>query len=420
MGNKSLTRSAIFLLACLCVLMPAPVRAAVEPVFSPTGPDAIAYGSEAGYPVGPRLATPIPQTYLIGTLSQFDRKYDHRVIARPATTSALRRGAEEPRIEYRYQGTMRDIPDYLERHPATGLLIAVGDTILMERYRYARTDRHRFVSQSMAKTITAMLIGVAVDEGAIRSIDQTAAEYVPGLAGTAYGGTSIRDLLHMASGVAYVETYDGNDDSARMGRAMFDRNGPGTVRAVAQFNNREVPAGTRFHYAGSETVTLGLVLAAATKTTLARYAETRLWQPLGAEADATWMIDPSGHEPAQCCFSAVLRDWARLGLMLAHDGAWNGRQIIPKAWILDATSVQAPWLAPRVATPFYGYGYQVWLLPGPRRQFALLGIYGQAIFVDPAAKLVLVHTAARVKPSRDPMAAEVVALWQGLVARYSR
>jgi CubicO group peptidase (beta-lactamase class C family) len=220
----------------------------------------------------------------------------------------------------------------------------------------------------------------------------------------------------MASGMAFREVYDGNDDSAALGRALFAANSPGPARVVAQFNTRQAPAGTRFHYAGIETEILGLVVANAVHMTLAEYAQTRIWQPMGAESDATWNIDATGHEAAYCCFNATLRDWARLALLLAHDGAGNGRQIVARDWLVASTTPAAPYLKPRAATASYGYGNQVWLLPGSRRQFALLGIHGQAIFVDPAASLVLVHTAARVKAAGDPGSLELLALWQALVA----
>jgi CubicO group peptidase (beta-lactamase class C family) len=140
---------------------------------------------------------------------------------------------------------------------------------------------------------------------------------------------------------------------------------------------------------------------------------------MGAEADATWTIDTSHQEPGFCCISAVLRDWARIGLLLVHNGTWNGRQIVPQQWVLDMATPQADFLQPRTMTKFYGYGYQTWIFLGPRRQFALLGVHGQAVFVDPAANLVLVHTAVRVKASGDPAAAELVALWQALVAKFA-
>ena len=143
---------------------------------------------------------------------------------------------------------------------------------------------------------------------------------------------------------------------------------------------------------------------------------------MGAEAGTSWVVDATGHEAGFFGFGATLRDWARLGLVLAHDGAWNGRQIIPRQWLIEATTV-APgeeFRAPRRATPYFGYGYQTWIFPGARRQFALLGIHGQSIFVDPAARLVLAHTAVRVKAGRDPAAADLVTLWHTLVGRLAQ
>ena len=387
-------------------------------VFSDTGPDAAAYGDGQHYPVGPRRAL-VPQTEMVGTYSHFDQIYPSHLVAKAASPSPLRRATQELALHYRYQGQDHGIDDYLDRNPATGLLIARDDTILFEHYRYARTGKDRFLSQSMAKTVTAMLIGIAVQEGAIHSIDQPAADYVPELTGTEYGKTPIRALLHMASGVAFHETYDGTDDIAQLGRLLFRYDSPGTARAVATFNHRDVPPDTRFHYASIETEVLGLVLTRAVHTTPASYLQSRIWQQIGTEADATWVTDANGQEATYCCFSATLRDWARFGMLLAHDGAWHDRQIIPRQWVLDATTAAAPWLEPQTAPVRYGYGFQVWLLPGPRRQFALLGVHGQAIMIDPAAGLVLVHTAVRLKPSQDPSARELRVLWNALVARYA-
>jgi CubicO group peptidase (beta-lactamase class C family) len=163
---------------------------------------------------------------------------------------------------------------------------------------------------------------------------------------------------------------------------------------------------------------LGLVLRAATGRRPAEYLQERMWQPIGAEADATWLIDRSGQEATFCCLNAVLRDYARLGLLLAHGGNWRGRQLIPAAWIMDATTVRAdqPHLQPRTATPFFGYGYQTWILPGERRMFAFLGVRGQAIYVDPQSRLVMVHTAVR-KQSVDPGMRETTALWYAVVSQ---
>ena len=406
------------LLASL-LLTPALARAEALPVFSEGGPDAEAYGHAEHYPVG-LPAQMREQRFLVGGLSHFDRIRASNPVARAAVASPLARADAEITLTYRHQGVSHTLADYLERQPATGLLILKGDTILFEHYRYARTDRDRFTSQSMAKTITAMLVGIAVAQGAIKSIDDPAADYVPELAGSEFGRTPIRALLHMASGIAFSETYDGTDDSARFNRELWRRDGPGDAAAIMEFNSRIAPPDSVWHYAGINTQLLGLVLARAVKQPLTTYLERHIWQRIGSEADATWVVDATGKEAAFCCFNAVLRDWGRLGLLLANDGAWHGEQLIPRQWVIDATTA-APagnFLAPGTATDFFGYGYQVWILPGPRREFALLGIHGQAILVDPAAKLVLVHTAVRPKPTHNPGQRELVSLWKGLVEQF--
>jgi CubicO group peptidase (beta-lactamase class C family) len=259
-------------------------------------------------------------------------------------------------------------------HPVTGLLIARNDAILFEHYRYARTDKDRFLSQSMAKTLTGLLVGIAVSEGAIHSIDDTAATYVPELAGTEYGATPLRALLLMSSGVAFREqNYQPDEDIFNLHQALLGKEAVGAIAALRQFNTRDAPPNTRIAYASSETEVLGLVVSRAVRMPLADYLATRIWQKLGAESDAAWAIDSTGQEVAYCCFIATLRDWARLGLMLANDGTWNGQQIVPRQWLLDATTVPPDSYLRNTVAQSWGYGYQVVILPGERRMFLLLG-----------------------------------------------
>ena len=390
-------------------------EAVAGPVFSDTGPDAAAYGAAAGYPLGTRT-TASQLGNLVGTYSHFDELFPARPIRRAGTPWQFKR-ASEPSITYRFGPERLSISDYLKRNPVTGLLIAKDDTILYEHYQYARTDRDRFLSQSMAKTITAMLIGIAVSEGKIKSVDDIAATYVPGLAGTEYGKTSVRDLLHMASGVSFSEVYDGHDDVAQLARDLFGQPGKDPAASVAEFNARAAPPASKWHYASVETEILGLVLRSATGEPVANYLHDRIWDAIGAEADASWSVDGTGQETTFCCFNATLRDYARLGRLLANDGAWEGRQLIPRQWLLDATTVKLTdgYLAPGIATPYFGYGYQLWLFPGEQRRFALLGIRGQMILVDPASKLVMVHTAVRRNPADPASLAEPLALWFGVL-----
>ena len=272
----------------------------------------------------------------------------------------------------------------------------------------------------MAKTVTAMLVGIAIDEGRIRSVDDLAAAYVPELAGTEYGRTSLRHLLQMSSGVRFNEDYRRDFVSRDVLQLILDtyaRLGPGGVGAVTSFNDRERSAGTKFSYSSVETLVLGFVLARAIGRPVAEYLQQKIWQPIGAEADATWLIDNSGQEATYCCLNAVLRDYARLGLLLAHDGNWRGRQIIPAEWILEATTVHLdqPHVWPGTATPNEGYGYQTWILPGERRAFMLWGAHGQRIYVDPRSKLVMVNTAVQKLGVGNRQLLEMGAFWAALV-----
>ena len=380
------------------------------PRFAAEGPDAEEYGAQAGYPT----AVIIRPRFFVGAFSHYDLFFESRRVARASVPWKLTRAPAEPAVRYEHDSKTLTLDDYLARNPTTGLLIARGDTILVERYQYARTDRQRLTSFSIAKTVTAMLLGIAIAEGRIRSVDDTAATYVPALAGTEYGGTSLRDLLQMSSGVRFIERYTGRDDVMRFWLDTVVQDGPGGVEAVKPYNERLRRPGTRFSYASVETQVLGLVLRSAVRQPLSDYLQEKIWGPMGAEADATWLIDRAGQEAAYCCLNAVLRDYARLGLLLAHDGRRGDRQLIPREWLLTATTVRPDdWhLKPYAATSFYGYGYQTWVLPGDRRMFAALGAHGQAIFVDPASRLVMVHTGVTKEPA-DPLG-EARALWRGV------
>jgi CubicO group peptidase (beta-lactamase class C family) len=229
----------------------------------------------------------------------------------------------------------------------------------------------------------------------------------------------------MASGAKFEEKYDNNDDLARYSFAASQR---GIVSAAGVIRDRLHPQGEKFNYASAETDMLAAVLRAVTGQTLSDYLSARLWQPMGAESSALWRADRNGLERAAGNLNATARDWARLGWLLANDGQRPDQpglgHIVPKEFLLDATDAQRQPEAfrPSKATPYFGYGYQTWIFPGSQRRFALLGVYGQAIFIDPASKLVMVHLAANATASTGgtSMARERDALWRGLVAKYGR
>ena len=390
------------------------------PRFRPDGRDADAYGRRDRYPACSKNDYVTKQRCRVGAFSHFDTLFPTRTIAAPKAPSRLARAPTEPNIRYTYLGQSSTLDGYLDRQPITGFLIAKGDTILLERYQYARTDKHRLASFSMAKTITGLLVGIAVNDSAIRSIDDLAETYVHELHGTEYGRTPIKALLQMSSGVAYKEDTSNlsnlsnpNADLATLYRSTLGREPGGIIAGVRHFNTRVAAPGQRWNYSSAETAVLGLVVAAATRRNMSDYAREKLWVPLGAEADAKWALDATGREVPYGYFNATLRDWGRLGLMLAHDGKWNDKTIVPREWLLAATTIAPNDSHLRFSKNSYwaGYGYQMWLIPGNHRMFALQGIRGQFVMVDPETKLVLVQTAAR---EADDQAAdkELLAIFQ--------
>ena len=386
-------------------------------------PDEDLLGKADGYPVG---------TYMdyfkgaertrVGMFSHMDKVLPASTLARAGTPSPLPRAATVPALRYDFLGQPRSVDEFLAQQRITGLLIVKDGEVLVERYQYDRTAADRFLSNSMSKSITSLAVGLALQDGKIASLDDRASRYVGELAGHGYGDATIRQLLRMSSGVKFEENYSGQDDLARFGMIWWT--GGGLVKALQAFDEHDAKPGERFHYASTETAVLGLVVTRATGTSLSRYVEQRLWQPMGAEADAKWNVDLQREEMAAGNFNAVLRDYGRLGVLLANDGQRDGKQILPRDYLLEATDWrrQPASLAPGRATPLFGYGYQFWILPGERRSFALIGIYGQAIYVDPELRLVMVQTAVAATPSvrKESLGAESYSLWLGLQAQFRK
>ncbi len=389
-------------------------------------PDEAPLGRDAGYPVAPRLSQIHDPRFIVGSFSALDTLSPHCMLAPAEHPLALPVTASPPTLQYRLDGRTLTLDDYLQRQRATGVLVLKDGEIVAERYSYARRPDMRMLSNSMAKTLVALAIGQALDDRAIHSLEDTAASYVPELKGTLYGETTLANLLRMASGARYVEDYTDGDDRAAFNAVVRRR---GVVAAARSVTERADPQGARFNYAGAQTEVLGLVLRAATKQSLCEFVDQRLWQPLGAESAASYLLHPADHvEEAAGGFNATLRDYARLGWMLANDGRVGERQVVPRDWLLAMTDAtrQPPQFRPGTmdshGSHYLGYGYQVWLLPGAHRRFVLLGIYGQAIYVDPELKLVMVHLAVGADASGDASGAhlgrERDALWRGVVARY--
>ena len=397
-------------------------------------PDEELLGKSQNYPVG-NASTWYNNPNRVGAWSALHTVpgIRTRIVGRAPEASPLPKAAQPPAITYRYRNLGYTLADYLERQRTTGLLVLKNGEIVAEHYRHGRQDDARFLSFSMAKSVTALLVGAALTRGAIASLDDTAETYVKALAGSQYGATTVRQLLRMSSGLTFSERYDGNDDIARLSRASAGAPGAGTpVQVLSSMTDRHSPAGQKFVYASAETDVLGRILAAATGKNMTELTRDWLWQPLGAEHDAYWRIGQDGQEQAYGAFNASLRDWARLGLMLANDGRVDARvdrrvdgklgsnQVVSREFLLDATDAarQPEAFKPRKATPYFGYGYQFWLMPMKERSFAMQGIHGQTVYVQPSSGIVMVLTSvwesASGRQDIQPYE-ERDALWRGVL-----
>src|SRR6056297_271577 len=255
-----------------------------------------------------------------------DRVFPDRPVPRGADVWAFDRVPAPLPGTYVFDGAARDLAAFLDRTETTGLLVVHEGAITHAEYRQGADETSRFTSWSMAKSVLSALIGIAVEEGHIASIRDPIGAYVPALAGSGYADVPIEDALTMSSGVAFDEDYENpmSDINMLFIRAMAM--GLPAEETLAELERVREP-GTYNDYVSSDSVALGLVLEAATGMAPADYLASRLWDPMGAEADATWSTDRTGREFALCCLNATLRDWARFGRLYLDGGARDGRQI---------------------------------------------------------------------------------------------
>lgn len=391
----------------------------------PDGPDAERLGMKQGYPVCAQALTR-PECR-VGTWSANEKVAASSLVSPSDDPMPLPRWEDAPAISYRWGFSSKTLDDFMADTKTTGLMVIKDGRVVAERYQYGRQPDMRFRSFSMAKTFTAMLVGIAHGKGVIRSLDDKAADYWPEIAPSAYGQTTLRNLLRMSSGVPFRElyTWTPDDDIWLWGRVLFlpeNRNRP---EKIAEYLNtkttREVEQGQRFKYATIETEILGRVLSRAAGMSITQITQEWLWKPMGAESEARWLLAGADQgEGTGGSFNATLRDYARFGVLLANDGLRGHAQIIPREFLLDATDAarQPAAFRPRHATPGMGYGYQTWIAPFKERTFALQGIHGQHIMVQPKSGIVMVQTSVNDQPSgrQDGRPYQMRdALWMGVL-----
>ena len=290
-----------------------------------------------------------------------------------------------------------DVDAYMAGQRSASLLVLHDGKLRMERYGLNFDAAGRWTSFSVAKSMTSTLVGAALKDGSIKSMDDKVSDYIPQMKGSAYDDVSIRQLLTMTSGIKWNEDYaDPNSDVAKFNNHKPEEGVDALVSYMRKLP-REAPAGTRWLYSTGETNLVGILLNQATKKPLATYLSEKIWVPAGMEQQATWLLSKTGQEISGCCVQATARDFARFGQFILNGAKVNGQTIVPDGWLAEATKRQVP-----IDVPDRGYGYFWWTYDDG--SFTARGIFGQGIFIDPKRKLVIVSNANWAGGARDPIA----------------
>ena len=343
----------------------------------------------------------------VATFSQSEKLQPYEVVHRGSSSQPLPKRAKPfPPVHFEVGGHRFDLYDYLATNRVAGILVLKDGQIAFEDYELGAGPNTHWISFSMAKSVTSTLVGAALADGAISSLDDPIVRYVPELKGSAYDGVSVRQILTMSSGVRWDETYTDPKSDRRKVLDLQIAGKPGEILRYMGSLPRAAAPGTVWNYSTGETFVLGAIVAGATHKPLTDYLSEKIWAPAGMEQDATWWVDgPHGLAWAGSGLGATLRDYGRFALIAAANGRVNGRYIVPEGWFADAGTSHA------IGGKPVDYGYMWWIPPQSTPihagAFEAVGIFGQYMYINPREHVVIVVLSARPKPvdqSRDELA----------------
>lgn len=352
----------------------------------------------------------------VSTYRNIDRLFPTRTIDGSDHPYALPNASRQlQNVHFTYEGKQYDLFDYVAVDSVTAMLVLKDGKIVYETYQRGNTEKTRWMSMSMAKSVTSTLAAAALRDGAIKSLDDAVVDYVPRLKGSAYEGVTIRNVLTMSSGVKWSEAFtDPASDRRALLRAQIAQM-PGAAMALMASLPRAAAPGTVNNYSTGETQVLEEVIRSAVKMPLANYLEQKIWQPFGMEHDAKWWLDsPNGSEIGGSGISATLRDFGRFGLFFLNGGKVAGKSILPEGWVREATSPKT--LKDGTAL---NYGYMWW--PGRTEAsikdgaYSAIGMQGQNLYINPAHNVVIVTFGDQPKPLRRNLIAPL-AFFDAVVA----
>ena len=297
--------------------------------------------------------------------------------------------------EFSYGGKRVETEEFLARTDTGAVLVVKDGAIQFEQYWRSGGQTQTWLSMSVAKSFISALIGIAIEQGHIRDINDPITDYAPELAGSAYDNVAIKDILQMSSGASWNEDYgDPESDINRFARVFALG---GSMNKFATTLTREMAPGTYNRYNSTDTQALGMLLTAATGRSITEYMIENLWHPMGAEHTGYWLTDADNMEMAFGGLNITARDYAKLGELYRLGGAFNGQQIVPADWVSASIVADAPHLIPGVnpASDWpLGYGYQWWIPEGIAGEFMAIGVYNQFIYIAPESNTVIVKLSA--------------------------
>lgn len=342
----------------------------------------------------------------VSTFRNIDRLFPVRTIEAPDTPRALPQETQDlaAMVSFDIDGTTFDLYDFLALDNVTGLIVLKDGAVVYETYQRGNTPDTRWMSMSVAKSITSTLVGAAIRDGHIGSLDDMVVDYVPSLKGSAYDGVSIHDILLMASGVQWNETYtDPDSDRRDLLRAQIAQE-PGAAMKVMAALPRAAEPGMVHTYSTGETQVLGEIVRGAVGKPLAEYLSEKIWQPYGMEADANWWLDsPDGVEIGGSGLSATLRDFARFGQFFLEGGVIDGKPVLPDGWTEQAGQPQK--LKDGSVIEDGLMWWPGWTEPSiADKAFAAIGIQGQNIYINPTKNIVIATHMSQPKPvGKEPI-----------------
>ena len=320
--------------------------------------------------------------------------------------------------KYLFEGSEHDLEEGLAHFKTDGLIILHNNKIFYEEYWNGNNRYSKHISWSVAKSFLSALIGIAIDEGLIDSIDDPTTKYLPEFKGTGYDGVKIKNLLQMSSGVAFNEDYaDPNSDINKFGRATA-RGMPFKDFAKTLKNGRE--QGTYNHYVSIDSQVLAMILESVTNMPLREYLYKKIWNKIGMENEAYYITDKTGMDLALGGLNATLRDYAKFGYLYLNNGNWLGEQIVPEQWVIDSHTPDAPHLMPNagdeLSSSEWGYGYQWWVPGDPMTDYTAHGVYNQFVYVDPVSGVVIAKTSSnhRFRSEKDYSKAVHIAMFRAI------